>query len=1749
MKKILLFTCLFSLLSNISFAFDGDLGLTTQPLTDGSSIYPWLIEDKADFDSFCSDPSKWSSGTYTDLNCDLSLTDDLTYLHAPIAFDTDHSNVDFDGTPYNGIFNGNSHTVTGLTILAGDKHYLGLFGHIGPDGQVFSLNMDTPIIQGFTRVGAIAGCNSGLISNCSATGDLAVASVFLGGLVGDNQPSGSIIQSSSSCTLTGPTRVGGLCGRNFGSISQSYSNSNINATAYVGGFCGINMGIIDTCYSLGSAYASESVGGFCGYYNDGCITQCYSATAVSVAHDGIIGGMFGVSDSNCFEPRCFWDISIQDQTLTLDYVGDYINLGSTSIPRALTSEQMQSPIYFLNNGWDPGSWIISENDFPHLAWEPVTGDLLGKNNMAGSGTKADPWQIATPEDLVLMGSNPIFFDDNFVLVNDIDLAGYSFDRSVIAYSSYYYHYIMVNNAFLSSQFNGTLNGNGYKISNLAINVLSDHGFMRNYGEQVESHRLEFSGGLFGRIGADAEVTGLSLENVNIQGYKYIAGFCATNFGKISQCSVTGVVTLLYTCGGFCVANAGTISECYFEGIGNADQISYLPYSGNFCHLNAGTIQYCYANNDGYAQAGFCYENQRIISECYAVPSRSSIGFSLKTQYKITDPQIVFESCFWDCSVADAGNTSSYGVPLTTEQMQDVNTYLDWSDKWVFTQGQYPILAWQVSDTTSDPTIPDPDVNTWQIATVEDLLAVALDEDLANDHYILLNDLDLSGLVFQSALISPDSDPDTNFNGIEFNGIFDGNNHTISGLSIAADGACCIGLFGQLGPNAVVSDLTLDNVNITGDSFVGAICSRNFGTIYNCRVNGSITSGNFSGGIAGMNKESASIDHCSFDGEIIAQSRVGGITGRNYSNISCSYSNSTISGSDYLGGLCGYSSGKIDRCYSLGIVYGTAKIGGLCGRLEGGIMTESFSAATIIASDSDTSGGFCGDYSEILYLAEPRCFWDSYLAGGESHIGAVGLGTNALHSPIPYTAYGWDSDSWVLPENDYPHLAWELVDGNRFDINNMAGSGTKADPWQIATPEDLVLMGSSSKYLSDDFILIDDIDLSDYIFGNAPIASANYINYNSYDYYCGHQFNGSFDGNGHSISGLNIQIPLITALEPTSNIPDLNNGDWDIHDPDFSWPSFPTLREHYNVFQFYLGGLFGQIGFDGKVTGLYLDNVYISGSYYAGGLCGINLGTIDQCAASGYVTSIYSGGLLGVNFGRVNESKFDGESLNYHNNMNSNFCSFNFGTISYSYTVGDGNVHSGFCIYNGGDIYESFAAVNSLEYGFCGPKYSFSDPETSDQRPKLENCLWNRDLSADTSQSEDYSLGLTTAQMQNVATYIDLGWSDKWVFTNGQYPKLAWETDHPSSVLVNNMAGSGSQTDPWQVAAASDLIYISYNSAMADDYFILIDDIDLNDLVFNRAVISPDINSGDNNTFDGIEFNGSFDGRGHTISNLTIFAGVNTYIGLFGQIGINGIVTNLNLNSVDVNGYTTVGGICGKNIGTITQCSVKGTVLAITSFAGGITGLNKEGYIQQCYTDISVFADTRAGCIVGTNLGDVIQSYCLGLASGSDFVGGLCGINNTGRISKCYSAVAIDCPGVNSAGFCGNQIGNSAYISSCFWDITESEMLIGYNADETSPGEIIKLSGLPTIPLQTRSTYTNTNWDFNAESFNGTANIWHMPYQTAGYPMLWFQRDIPGDTTDSYGITIADFATISTNWLQPYNLTDLQTIANHWLEGI
>ena len=281
-----------------------------------------------------------------------------------------------------------------------------------------------------------------------------------------------------------------------------------------------------------------------------------------------------------------------------------------------------------------------------------------------------------------------------------------------------------------------------------------------------------------------------------------------------------------------------------------------------------------------------------------------------------------------------------------------------------------------------------------IKDADDLEALALncrvDTNSSDFDVILENDISLVGSSFAAIPY--------------FSGVFDGQGHTIRGISIRADGSEQ-GLFRHVGEGAVIRNLNVEGSIEPGEDAVsvGGIAGENAGSILNCSFRGKVRAKEDAGGIAGINTGSGLISSCISEGYVVAQHRAGGIAGQNSGSvITCSnlgevnnepmetaaqtkntltsnladltsFDVSSIRQEDYvdvldIGGIAGYSEGTISECKNSGIV-GYARtgynVGGIAGRSQG--FTDACTNEGQVSGRKDVGG--------ILGQLEPESIWE------------------------------------------------------------------------------------------------------------------------------------------------------------------------------------------------------------------------------------------------------------------------------------------------------------------------------------------------------------------------------------------------------------------------------------------------------------------------------------------------------------------------------------------------------------------------------------------------------------------------------------------------------------------------------------------------------------------------------------------------------------------------------------------------------
>ena len=127
---------------------------------------------------------------------------------------------------------------------------------------------------------------------------------------------------------------------------------------------------------------------------------------------------------------------------------------------------------------------------------------------------------------------------------------------------------------------------------------------------------------------------------------------------------------------------------------------------------------------------------------------------------------------------------------------------------------------------------------------------------------------------------------------------------------------------------------------------------------------------------------------------------------------------------------------------------------------------------------------------------------------------------------------------------------------------------------------------------------------------------------------------------------------------------------------------------------------------------------------------------------------------------------------------------------------------------------------------------------------------------------------------------------------------------------------------------------------------------------------------------------------------------------------------------------SVGGICGKNGGTLQESYNTGTVTGKGYYTGGVCGINNSGEIDGCYNTNTgtVTGGTKGstGGVCGYNSdGTVLKSYNAGAVTGTgNSTGGVCGYYYGGTVLKSYNAGAVTGKGYYTGGVCGYKYGGT-----------------------------------------------------------------------------------------------------------------------------
>ena len=551
----------------------------------------------------------------------------------------------------------------------------------------------------------------------------------------------------------------------------------------------------------------------------------------------------------------------------------------------------------------------------------------------------------------------------------------------------------------------------------------------------------------------------------------------------------------------------------------------------------------------------------------------------------------------------------------------------------------------------------------------------------------------------------------------------------------------------------------------------------------------------------------------------------------------------------------------------------------------------------------------------------------------------------------------------------------------------------------------------------------------------------------------HPFEGTFDGNGKTITGLTCTDQSKDYVGLVGFADGATIQDVTVKDSDFNGNK-------------YIGAVCGFISgstvFGGTITGCTNSGSTVKGWANSGssGNPGRNIGgivgrakdaTVQRCVNTGDVTGINNlGGIVGStevatvqDCGNTGNVKPTGIGRFY-----GGIAGAVVGSSNYIRNCYNADSFTADKIYGGGSCSHSNCYYLADDSGSSGSTVTGTTPKTQAQFASGEVAfllqgnrsepVWGQTLTGESPQALPVLGGAKVYQ----TTPCTAGYSN----TQGE------DLQH------NYVDGVCSRCGEWQAAEEVNDYYQITNQGQLRWFA---KKVNSGDTAINALLMSNIKLNGDNKVLNGdgslisdtgnlkswtpigtfnYMFTGTFDGNGKTIYGLYYNNSGTSDVGLFCGVGEHGKVINVTLADSYVSGNSAVGGICAYNDGgTLLNCHNTGMVSG-AYFVGGVCGINRDGgTIQKCDNSGTVSGANNVGGVCGSNTGDVNGSpttiqecYNTGTVSGKGSnVGGVCGRNNDGAtLENSYNTGTVS--GTSAyyvGGVCGLNDSNSTLKNS------------------------------------------------------------------------------------------------------------------------
>ena len=469
--------------------------------------------------------------------------------------------------PFQGTFDGDGYQITNLKISNGGQ-YAGLFGHT--EGAVIKSCNVTGKINGYNYTGGIVGYADAntKIRNCSFQGNVKGKGEGRGGIVGYMSGGGEVSGCFVTGTVTGDKEVGGIAGYGVGTIKNCYALANVTATATAtatgvnaGGIAGYAYGVtIENCYYSGEVSAKNYAGGIAGTAWRGTIQNCVSL-AESVSGSDYVNRIAGYNYNATLTNNYAWD----GTTVSGSAASDGADLTYTN--------GTLSPQFSGIFGSDNSAWKFTDNGLPILKnvggvqFSELPKCMTGVG-FDGFGIKTNPYLIKDAEDLKLLAKKvnggEKYEGKYFKQTANIDLNNEPWTPIGT---------MLVEEG---RPFQGTFDGDGYKITNLKVTGNSNNAGLFGYTQDATIKNCNVTGevkgfndvgGIVGNADGKTQILSCSFRGDVTGEDSYIGGIAGSARGTIKNCyALADVTARIEIAGGIAgYAYHVTIENCYYSG--------------------------------------------------------------------------------------------------------------------------------------------------------------------------------------------------------------------------------------------------------------------------------------------------------------------------------------------------------------------------------------------------------------------------------------------------------------------------------------------------------------------------------------------------------------------------------------------------------------------------------------------------------------------------------------------------------------------------------------------------------------------------------------------------------------------------------------------------------------------------------------------------------------------------------------------------------------------------------------------------------------------------------------------------------------------------------------------------------------------------------------------------------------------------------------------------------------------------------